>query len=1690
MTASHDELVDALRAALKDNERLRATAASAKPDSGPIAIVGMACRYPGGVRSPQDLWQLVTDERDAIGPFPEDRGWDLSSLYDPDSERPGTSYVKEGGFLDDAADFDAEFFHISPREAHAMDPQHRLLLETSWEAFENAGLAPAALHGSRTGVFVGTMYDDYGYRVLPSPVEYEGYMALGSASGFASGRISHSFGFEGPAMTVDTACSSSLVAVHLAAQALRRGECSLALAGGATTMATPVAFVEFSRQHGLAPDGRCKPFSATADGTAWSEGVGMLLLERLTDAHHHNHPVLAVIRGTALNHDGATSSLTAPNGPSQQNVIHAALTDANLTPHDIDTIEAHGTGTPLGDPIEAHALLNTYGTNRNPQHPLHLGTIKSNIGHTQAAAGVAGIIKMTMAIHHAQLPKTLHTHQPTPRINWTQGGLTLLTHTQPWPNHHRPRRAAISSFGLSGTNAHLILEQPPTPPTTNTTTTTTDRDAAPLPVVPVLLSGHSPAALRAQARRVLDSLTTAPTAPADLLDLGFSLATTRSHLAHRAVLLPGERGGLLDGLHALAQDPDAAAAVRGRAAEGRTALLFAGHGLQRPDTGRELYRTFPAFASAFDAVCRELDAHLDRPLRALLFGSETALLDRSEYSQPALFAYEVALFRLLESCGVVPEAVIGHSVGAVAAVHAAGVLSLADAAELAVAHGRLTEELPEGWDTAVKNLSFREPELTVVSGLTGQAMRESEFADPDHWARQAVETFRFEDGVRSLSDLGCNRLVEVGPSGELTDRAADCFVGRAAPTAIASQRRRQPEATTLVTALARLHSVGADVDWAAVFADRGARRIPLPTYAFQRSRYWIDAPQRTAARSAGITGLDHPILAAATEVPAPDGVMFSGRISHATLPWLADYRVAGRTLLPGTALLDAVVGAARVTGCDTIEELVHEEPLAVPDGAEFDLRIFLAAADSDGRSAVTVHARRAGSAEEPAWTRYAHGTVARRGPEPGTAPRRSLPEEAAPLDMPPHELYRALAERELAYGPAFRGVNAVWSSGPQTVADVALPDGVRPGTHALHPALLDAALHPLAAEGAAGPGMLPHIWRDVRIGATAADRVRVHLTPVGPDAVSADLTDLDGTPLASIGSLVLRPIPAAGAGPSGAQEADGLLVPEWTPVSEPAGAAADEPWDKPWADLAEALTGGGAVPRTTVLPCRIDTARTPTAVRETLLEALNAAQGFLGDERLADTRLVLVTRGAVAVEDGRDPDTRPAHRAVWGLIRSAQAEHPGRFVLLDEDGTAASREAFTAALATGETQLALRGGTAYRPTLGSGADAPVPGGSWDPARAVLITGGLGWLGRITARHLVEHHGVRQLILMGRGAPGADAERVIADLRDLGARVRTVACDAADRAALAGVLDELAGDGVRIGGVVHAAGFLEGGLLTELTADDLERSLRPKVDAAVHLHELTACLGLSAFVVYSSVASTLNSAGQGAYAAANAFLEGLMEQRHAAGEPGVAIVWGQWDVSGGMGSTLTDAQINRMARAGVLLIPVEQGLRFLDAAVHGDRPVAVAGRWDRDALAAQHRGGALPRLLESLLPADAGKPGGGEYPPSPTLPRDHQDTPPEESGDTVLERLLTEVAAVLGHASADAIDPDVAFDHAGMDSLGAVELRNRLMATIGLRLPATFAFDWPTPRLLADLIGQEPPSEGQTTTENGNGTPTP
>ncbi|GAA2552807.1 hypothetical protein GCM10010435_23910 [Winogradskya consettensis] len=861
-------------------------------DREPIAIVAMACRFPGGIETPEQLWELVAADGDAIGALPADRGWNLAELG------AGEGAALAGGFLPGVGDFDPELFGISPREAVVMDPQQRLMLLLAWEAFERAGLDPAAVRGSRTGVYVGAMYHDYGYLGAGSGDGGEGYRATGTAGSAISGRISYTFGLEGPAVTVDTACSSSLVTAHLAATALRRGECSLALAGGVTVMATSSAIAGFTAGSGLAGDGRCKSYAAAADGTSWSEGAGVLLLERLSDARRHGHPVLGVIRGSAVNQDGASSGFTAPNGPSQQRVIAQALAGAGLRAGDVDAVDGHGTGTRLGDPVEAQALLATYGQGRGDAGPLWLGSVKSNLGHTQAAAGVAAIMKMVLAMRHETLPRTLHVDEPTPQVDWAAGAVRLLTEPRAWKVNGRPRRAGVSSFGVSGTNAHVILEEPPAvaePPI--------GTDGAGPAVLPFAVSARTPMAVVAQAARLRDLPAAVPA------DVAFSLATTRGVMDERAVVLADGTAALKAGLTALAAGQEHPAVVRGTARTGRLAVLFTGQGAQRGGMGTGL-RRFPAYAEAYDAVCAAFAGKLDRPLAEVVTAGGD-LLDRTDYAQAGIFAVEVALYRLLESWGVTPDHVAGHSIGEIAAAHVAGVLDLGDAVTLVAARGTLMRSLPAGGamlaieadeatvrtligdslDIAAVNgpqsvvvsgpqerivalvtgkrtkrlqvshafhsalmepmlaefgavaapLTYAPPRIPVVSTLTGEPVT---VLDAAHWVRHAREAVRFGAAVDRLAALGVTRFLELGPQAVLTPMVRAL---RAEALAVPALRKDRADDEALLAAVARLHTDGRSVDWARVVEPAGGRRITLPTYPFARDRYWPDLPVAPAA---------------------------------------------------------------------------------------------------------------------------------------------------------------------------------------------------------------------------------------------------------------------------------------------------------------------------------------------------------------------------------------------------------------------------------------------------------------------------------------------------------------------------------------------------------------------------------------------------------------------------------------------------------------------------------------------------------------------------------------------------------------------------------------------------------------------------------------------------------------------------
>jgi acyl transferase domain-containing protein/NADPH:quinone reductase-like Zn-dependent oxidoreductase/acyl carrier protein len=1743
----HPTPVAVARLLLAEVAGVEATPApAARPRRGradePLAIVGMACRYPGGVTSPEQLWELVASGRDAISGLPTDRGWDLERLYDPDPDHVGTIYTRGGGFLDRPADFDAGFFGISPREALAMDPQQRLILETAWEALESAGIDPTSLRGTDTGVFCGAVTTDYGGATSS---ELEGYRLTGTTTSVLSGRISYTFGLEGPSVSVDTACSSSAVAMHLAAQALRSGECSMALAGGVTVLAGPYLLTEFSRQRALSPDGRCKAYAAGADGTGFGDGVGLVVLERLSDARRLGHPVLAVIRGSAVNQDGASNGLTAPNGPSQERVIRTALASADLAPSDVDVVEGHGTGTTLGDPIEAQALLATYGRDRAGE-PLWLGSIKSNIGHTSAAAGVAGVIKMVQALRHGMLPRTLHVDEPSPHVDWEAGEVRLLTAAREWPVNGRPRRAAVSSFGVSGTNAHLILEEAPVEAAAPVGVT----GAGPA-VVPVPVSGRSTPALRAQADRLRSFLLARPElAP---VDVGLSAAVTRAQLDHRAVVVATDRDGLLAGLAAVAAGAPVEHAVEGRPGGGTAVFVFPGQGAQWVGMAVELLDSAPVFAARIAECEAALASFVDWRLTDVLRGAEGApSLERVDVVQPALWAVMVSLAALWRSYGVEPAAVVGHSQGEIAAACVAAGLSLVDGARVVALRSRLVrerlaghggmmsvalpvervEELLEPYVGRVSVAAVNGPASVVVSGepealdellatceadgvrarrvavdyashsaqveaieaellevlapiepATGDVrfystavggFVDTAALDAGYWYGNLRRRVGFEPAVRALLDSGAGCFLEMSPHPVLTMAVEDTAAAHGAADrtgVVGSLRRDEGGLRRFALSLAEAHVAGVAVDWSPLHA--GGRRVPLPTYAFQRERFWLTPGLRGGdAAAAGQTRIEHPVLSAAVRIGDRDEWVFTGRISQESQPWTRDHVVFDLVLVPGTALVELALTAGRRLGCPVLDELVLEAPLLLPDDVTLQVQVTVGPAGDDGRREVAVYTLPERGDDDRLATRHGSGWLAA-----DSAPAEPFPAQWPPADAEPvpvaslYELvsrHASLTDVGFDYGPAFRAVQAAWRLGDEVYTELVLPDvaGSAAG-FGLHPALFDSALHGglgLLDRGGDDPGGLPFAWSGVRLDQPGQTRLRVRVRLAGDTALRVSIADTDGRPVADVARMDVRPVERAQLEAARRAGPRSLFRLDWTPVPAPAPAAArvavlgavELPGERfaDLADLERALADGTAAPD--VVVTAIDPVPGAVSVHGTAAEALTLVQRWLASEWLGSARLVLRTRGAMAV--GAE-DADPALAAVWGLVRSAQSEHPGRVVLVDVDGGV--EPDWAALSAVDEPQLAVRDGRLLAPRLAR-ADVAGSAAELDPAGTVLITGGTGGLGAVFARHLVSAYGARHLLLVSRRGPDAPGvTELVGELAGLGAEVRVAACDVADRDQLAGVIGSLERP---LTAVMHAAGVLDDGVIESLTAERLAGVLGPKVDAALHLDELTASMDLSAFVLFSSVAALIGSPGQANYAAANAALDALAARRRSAGLPATSLAWGLWADATGMTGELDAGELARLERMGTAPMPTEIGLDLFDEAMRCGAALLVPVQLDPAALRAQARAGLLPPLLRGLvrLPARGDSASG-------SLAQRLAEVAEADRERVVLELVTAQVAAVLGHASAAAVDSGRAFKELGFDSLGAVELRNRLARASGVRLLSTLVFDHPTPLAVARFL---------------------
>ncbi|WP_394849578.1 SDR family NAD(P)-dependent oxidoreductase [Pendulispora brunnea] len=2079
----------------------------------PIAIVGMALRLPGDANDPDAFWALLEQNRDGIVPIPKSR-WDNDAIYDPETATPNKTYVQHAGMLDRVDLFDASFFGISPREAKNIDPQHRLLIEASWQALERAGIVPGLLKDSSTGVFVGVGPGDYA--TLPSETDETTYAIQGGSPAFAAGRLAFTLGLQGAALSVDTACSSSLVALHLACQALRRGECDLALAGGVQVIATPDLFIVLSSTRALAPNGRSKTFSADADGYGRGEGVVVVALERLSDAQARGREILAVVRGTAVNHDGASSGITAPNGTSQQKVLRAALLDAGLAPADVEVVECHGTGTSLGDPIEVQALAAVYGEGRSAQTPLLIGAVKPNVGHLETGAGLVGVAKMVLSLQHETLPATLNTTPRNPNLEWDALPVRVVDTNLAWKRRDdgTPRRAGVSSFGFSGTNAHVILEEAPAH------TRPTPAAEATGVAVPVLLSGKSEGALREQASSLREFL--AARAHLSLVDVAYSLATTRSHFEHRAAAVVRDRDELMVALEALERGDGTPKTVRAQSAGGRgkVVFVFPGQGSQWAEMARPLLESSRVFREQIEACERAFAPYVDWSLVAVLQGAAErgASLERVDVVQPVLFSVMVSLAALWRSMGVEPHAVVGHSQGELAAAYVAGALSLEDAAKVVALRSRLLTKIsgkgamaavelgaselesylapfgerlsvaainsprgvtvagePEAIDALLAQLVaariytqkargdhashcaqvevLRDELLAALAGVTPRASRVPLYStvtgtrldgselDAGYWYRNLRQSVRFQDAAEGLFADGHRIFVEVSPHPVLALPLHEALESKGDPVVVGTLRRGDGHFTRFLLSFAELHARGVAVDWNTVFGPLSPHRVQLPTYAFQRERFWRDGVRahRSDVTSAGLDSAEHPLLGAAVALADSDAFLFTGRLSLRAQPWLAGHAVFGTVIVPGTGFLELALVAAHRVGLDQVEELTLETPLVLPaDGDAVLLQLSVAAPDDAGRRAMALYARAEGAASEAPWTRHVSGTLGQGAPRgPASDLRVWPPADATAIAL--DGFYERMGDTGVSYTGDFRGLRAVWQRGGDLFAEVELPEAAAKEAerYALHPALLDAALHALAAEyvqGAPADGSrgveLPFSWEGVSLRAVGASRLRVHFarTENGTSLVLADAT---GEPLATADSFVSRPTSADRVQAAAPARDSGMLRITWTAADMPDASAPRDvaivgddalglakAWNEAagrlesFADLdalKQQLDRGAGVPDVVIVPCgaRSRSGTTAAALSADLVAASHQAtaaalvllQTWLADERLASRQLVLVTQGAIATETGEDVPNL-THAAIWGLVRAAQLENPEqRIQLVDIDDSDGARRALSGALHAPETQLALREGRCLLPRFAAAraddalvapADAPcwrldipnkgtlesltltahpdaaaplapgyvrlavhaaalnfrdvldalgmypgdpgalgqegagvvlevgpgvthvAPGdrvmgiiggafgptavtdhrlltrmpagwsfrdaasvsvvfltayyalvdlarlqpgerilvhaaaggvgmaatqlarhlgaevfgtaspGKWETLRAlgfdsahmassrtldfeehfrrstggrgvhvvldslarefvdaslrlmpsggrflemgktdvrdprtvaaehpgvaykaldliadagldriqemlrelvalfergalrpvpitthdvrfaprafralgqarhvgkfvltiprllnpegtVLITGGTGTLGALLARHLVRAHGVRHLLLTSRQGPEAKgAAALVQELAEAGAQVTVRACDAADRGALEATLASIPAEHP-LTAVVHTAGMLDDGVLGALTPERLDAVLRPKLDAAVHLHELTQSMDLAAFVLFSSLSGVMGSVAQANYSAGNAFLDALAHHRRARGLAALSLAWGYWADRTGMSAHLSDVDVQRMVRSGILPISAGDGMALFDAAFAKPDALLVPAPLD---LVAMGRQALVHPLFRGIVRVKAARARAANTENGISLEQRLQKLPPEAREEAVFDLVRTEVATVLGIASRDNLEPHRPLQELGLDSLMAIELRNRLSTATALRIPSTVAFDHPTPAALTTfLLGKVAPS---------------
>lgn len=1774
--------------------------------TGAIAIVGMACRLPGA-ETPDEFWQMLAGKREAIRALPAGR-WQGSGVDIEVGIGPGRVTTLHGGFLPKVDEFDAELFGIGPREAEIMDPQQRLLLEVAWEAFENAGLNADALAASPTGVFVGISTDDYSTWQLGDVETISAYTGTAKALSIAANRISYVFDFTGPSMAIDTACSSSLVAIHLASHALRRGECSMALAGGVNLILAPQMSIALSQAGMLAADGRCKTFDSAADGYARGEGCVLLVLKRLEDALRDGDRVAAILRGSAVNQDGRSNGLTAPNGLAQQRVVRQALLAAGVRADEIAYVETHGTGTPLGDPIEVKALRAVLGEGRGAERRCALGAVKANIGHLEAAAGVAGVLKTVLSLQHGEIAPHPTLKEINPLIELSDSPFHIPTELSPWPAGRR--LAGVSSFGFGGTNAHLVLEAAP-PADTAADATVADR-----PLHLLTLSARDSASLRALAQR----WAAAPGVEgAGLADRCFSANTGRTRLAERLTVCAADGAGMLAALN------DWLAARRGAWLAGtlpharppRIAFLFTGQGAQYVGMGRELYETQPGFRRDMDECNDLLQGRLGNSLIDLLYRAEGAAaeerLAHTEITQPVLFALEYSLARLWMRWGVQPVALLGHSIGEYVAATLAGVFSLADGLRLVAARARLMHAAPgdgamvsvvadeaqclaalagfehqvvigvyngprnhvlsgeraaldrvverlvaqgiearplkvshafhsplmdpvlEDFAAVAKDMQFRPASISVYSNISGSAL-EGATMDAAYWVAQLRSPVRFAEGVRALQSAGIDAYIEIGPRPTLLSLAQQS-VEEAEALWLPSLRPRTGDTRQMLDSLAKLYLRGAAIDWRGFDRDWPRRRVPLPTYPFQRRRYWLP-PVPEKGRAADAERSSFPGRRVAS--PLLDQILFENRYDTRTLPWLGEHRVFEQVVVPGAAHLSLVLQAAEsffgASPC-VLQDVIFPQALVVPEPGARRIQLSIAREPGkDGRSFTLISLPAEG---DEGWEEHASGRLSALDAVDAAQSRSELADlQGQCAQGLSARFYEDIWQSAIDLGPRFRWVDALWRGENQILARLIRPAQAADDAFRLHPGLLDSALQVLAAAVVKQPGdaLVPFSFEQFRWFApvTATElwsHVRLRPDESTPDDVLSDvrLYAADGRLIAEARGFRARRVASRNLireSLDGLEEAlyalrweEGTLpacpaTGTWLVLGE-AAAATQRLADCIAAQAAEsgalvclqAHFGAGPVGQNPPLLLPLDNA---SALEQSLrslgkLDGIVLLAGMEAEQSAADAalvacsrvlhlvqalvnqgaavpRLILATRGAhvgagLPLAQGA---VRADQAALWGLTKVVRLEHPElKCTCVDLGDGEASFPALARLLGqTDEADLILSDGRQWLPKLQRYKLKSRQAPALRDDAAYLISGGLGALGLQLAEWLARH-GARHLILIGRRGPSAEAVAAIEALTGQGVKVTSYALDIADPNALAAALAPKDAFAAAIAGVFHLAGVLDDGMLQQQDRGRFAGVFAPKLGGALNLHQVFAGVALDHFVCFSSVAGLTGSMGQGSYAAANAALDALMAARRAAGLAGLSLQWGPW-ADAGMAAMQDEKDQQRFAGYGIDPINTTAGMNLLghllgqqaaDSAAFPASVAVLSVHWPTY-LGQLYGGGPSPSMYLSL---GAARPATGSAartaPASDFVERLGAAAPGERR--SLLETYLREtIAGVMGLADPGVITPRQRLFELGLDSLGAVELRNWLAVALGRTLRATLIFDYPTLGALADHLEQD------------------